>query len=752
MKVNRITKGILLFCSLITIASAAESREYDHARDAYKRGDYAIARIYFENILIDNENREFFPDAFYYLLSIYNRENDFIQFLTYANRFLRSYDYDSRATDVFALLMRVLLDRKAYRIAYEYVKKYNFLVSDLSAMEELGRNLLEHGEPAMADYVLSYCNQSDAVKIMRAATRSDLSERGTILESLSSDPLRALYLTNNLLLMGDTVSAFMSFRNMSGNEFNGGDLYLFVKIALLFDSDNISHDIKKLGTVSGFDRKADLLYALIGEKPTPLFLPGDDEEKLLFLQIYSLDTISRKPPENIFLDSILADVGDTMMQVRELRKEYRNNYHLDSTYCHLLMKRGDYEQASRVISNYLKYENTGRYVRKTMGFYHFTRGDYRLGARNIILSNDKTATATYLLAECLRFMGQGSADLYTSVMAHTADSVLRRKAVRGYVLESYRAESYDDILSVDFVDLADDTALVRLYSRSLARAGKVGRADSLFHVYFQGFDDELLNLYGEYLISNKQYRRAKAYYDSIIQQAAMDLGEGIYYNWAMGSFLNNEMDSALYRFRHYVSHFRRGGHFHDALFKIATLNYLEENYDSAGHYYGLASDDADLMPDAMQNQLISYKKAGNWALVINTGEKMLNMVAEEKHADLHFEIGYALLRVGRPHEAIENLQIAARAKPEPSYYYWLGEAYLGKGDFSRAFHGYQKIVDRYPDDEMWTPTARYKTGITLELLDELDAAKKVYEQLVRERGINDPIAAEANKRLEFLQR
>ena len=52
---------------------------------------------------------------------------------------------------------------------------------------------------------------------------------------------------------------------------------------------------------------------------------------------------------------------------------------------------------------------------------------------------------------------------------------------------------------------------------------------------------------------------------------------------------------------------------------------------------------------------------------------------------------------------------------------------------------------------MWAPTAEYKTGIVLELLDETASARDVYQRIIRERGIEHPIGAEANIRLKQLE-
>jgi TolA-binding protein len=747
MKINSTAVMIMLYLVCASSLFAVDDKPYEYASDAYKRRDYAVARIYFENILNDGGNRQYFPDAQYYLTKIHQEKGDVVEFISSASRFLQSYSYDSRALEIFTLLIRKFMENRAYEVAVQYVQKYEFLVSDISTMEMLGRNLIEQGEYAMADYALSFCSPSDTIKIMRAIINSDYSEREKIFSTMQGAN-RSLYIAENCLLMGDTVKAYFVFRDMTAKNLTREDLYRYAKIALLFDRDNVGQHSGRLRKTKGFEQKADLLDIIAGRQPPMRFVPQDKEEIELYLQICNLDTISRNPPDGVVIDSILRDIVDTLAQVKELRNRYRGNYLLDSLHCQELIKRGDYSAASEVISAYLDYNNTPAFVLKTVGFGQYINRDFERAAKSIILSNNRSPFALYVLAECLRATDRSVPDLYEWVIAQTADSTLREKALRGYVLDRYHAGSYEEVCAVDFQSLMDDTSLIRLYTRSLARCGELGRADSVFYAYFENPDFELFNLYGEYLFDKKQYRNAMAYYDSIIGHVNGG-SDGVYYNWALSAFYNNEMDTALYRFKYYADHFRKGSYFHDALFKIATLNYLREQYDSAAYYYGLAADDEDLMADALENQLISYKKAGDWPLVISAGWKIMGAIDKEE-ADVRFEIGYASLRAGKVNDAIENLQIASRLRQDPGYYYWLGEAYLGKGDFARAFHSYRKIADLYADDEMWAPTAHYKTAIVLELLDELDAAREVYKKIVRERGVNDPIGAEANARLKLI--
>jgi TolA-binding protein len=742
---------ITVLCSLcLNNFSIASDAPYEHARDAYNRGDYAVARIYCENLLDDSENRQYFPDALYYLARIHLQKDDFVEFLSSASRFLQSYSYDSRASEIFTLLLKRLLENRAYRVAVQYVEKYEFLLNDVTVMESLGQGLIQQGELAMADYALSFCAPSDKIKIMRARTNEDYHARDEIFRSLQG-PNRDLYVMENYLHMGDTVGAYLTFRNVNAKGFADEDLYRYAKITLLFAPENTKQYADRLKRTKGFEHKSRLLDFVAGQRALGDFMPQDREEVELFLQVCTMDTVSKSPPDEVSLDSILRDATDTLAQIGELRRRHRGNYYLDSLYCQEMIKRGDYNEAAKIVSVYVGYRNTRPYVLKTIGYSQYANKDFESAAKNIILSNARSPYPVYILAECLRATGHSIPDLYTRVMAQTTDSTLHDKALRAYLLDRYDAEDYDEIRSVPLTALKNDTALIRVHARSLARCGALALADSIFRAYFTDSDYELFDLYGEYLFSEKQYRNAMAYYDSVIGGESGSPHEGIHYNWALAAFYNNDMDTALYRFRYYTEHFKKGRHFHDAIFKIATINYLHDNYDSAAYYYGLAGEDKDLMVDAYQNQLISYKKAGNWPMVISTGRKMLR-VFDKEDSDVRFEIGYASLRAGKVNDAIDNLQIASRLGSDPGYYYWLGEAYLGKGDFTRAFHSYQRIADLFSGDEMWAPTARYKTGIVLELLDEMDAAREVYRKIVKERGVNDPIGAEADARLKLMSK
>jgi TolA-binding protein len=751
MKNNLMSLSVLLLAVFATPSIlSAQNEDYEYALEAYERGDDIVARIYFEITLADSSCRHLYSSATYYLAKIHDQRSEFVPFFHYASRFLKDYQFDARATDVFELLMKRLIEKRAYVLAYDYLRTYDYLISDDSFLETLAQGLIEQGMPSMADYVLSLCAESDTVKIMRAFLNDDYQERGRMFQTLEGIS-QGLYMTENYLMMGDTVGAFLSFRDMTDQEFSGNMLFRYAKIALLLDRDDVDDCIERLRTNSEFANKANLLEAIANCAWRTKIIPQDDEESMLCQNLYALDTIAREAPENVNLDSLLSNTADTLALLKSLNRTYRENYLIDSLYCQQLARQGRYIEAARTISPYLKYCNVQAYVRAILGVRDYTNAAFDRAATNIILSEQKSPFTAYILAECLFALGKEAAEFYNVAMSDTGDSTLYSKALNGFIRDRYKAGDYKKICSADVSALAGDTTLVRIYAYSLARCGRRETADSIFQVCFGGPDPKLIESYGEYLIEQKQYNRAQVFYDSVVQQEITGELDALYYDWALVQFLNEEMDTALQRFRYYTEHFPHGTRIHDAFFKIATLHYLNTDYDSAAFYYGLASKGDSIMLDAFRNQLICYKKDGDWSGVIATGQTLSALVDKNEEADICFEIGYASLRSGKIKQAIDNLLAASRLKPDPRYYYWLAEAYLAKGDFARAFYGYHKIIQRYADDEMWLPTAQYKTGIVLELIGEIGAARAVYKKIVKDKGIGDPIGAEANARLQHIE-
>lgn len=290
---------------------------------------------------------------------------------------------------------------------------------------------------------------------------------------------------------------------------------------------------------------------------------------------------------------------------------------------------------------------------------------------------------------------------------------------------------------------------MKLYLYSLAHVGRKKEADALFSQYFMYQDYNMANHYGEYLIERKKYTRAEDYYDSLVHSVEGYLPNAIYYNWALIPFMRGEIDTALSRFNlSFINSKKVDREYYKTAFKIATIHYLKNQFDTAAYYYELASEYDSLRYDALNNRLVCFKKSGDWEKVIESGKSMLPNASEDEKLDIRFDIGYAYLRSGAARKAIEHLKFAAGAESSPEFYYWLAEAYLATGEPAKALYQYRKIVQLFPKDEMWTPTALYKTGVVFEFMNETEEAKKIYEKIVSERGVGDTWGIEAQKRLK----
>ncbi len=745
------SRSIILKVYFITLCffifTSGETDDFFHGEQAFQKGEYKLAEIYFSHLLADEPFNEHIPDAVYYMAKIYEIQGNFIDMVTYANRFLEDFKYDIRGKEIFNLVLTQLGRAKAYSVALEYIKRYDYLIDDFQILERIGNGLFEQNRLMLADYIFSLCSQTDTIKIIRAQLNKDHAERKEIYESVENVKGK-IYLTEFLLETGDTIAAFQTYNGIDHEILHVALLYRYAKLSKLFDRRELPEILEELMITPGFDKKAKLLDEQFSFQS--LIIPDDQEELKLLIEHLGQDTVMTTLPDTVNIDSIMPDsiTEEGLLFLHDTLGDY---YFLDSLYCDFLISNSRISEAYTVIKPYLIYKNTQNFTRKVRALMSYANGEYQLAAKDLILANVKHPLYRFILANSLTKLGFDAIAIYEDLLHVTSDSVfifrVNKKLLDGYL----SVGKYKSITKLDLQIFENDTSLVRIYAHSLAHIGKKHKADSLLSQYFLEPDYDYLNHYGENLIEGKKYKAAAVLYDSLTSLADKRLPGIIYYNWALIPFAKGQADTALYRFQLFFDDLKKDEIYAKTSFKIATIKYLQHEFDSAAFYYDLASKDDDLRLDALQNQLICYKKTGNWSMVIETGRKILPMTSGDEEVDVQFEIGYGFLRSGRTREAVDYLTNAAKSKPSPAFYYWLAEAYVAKGDFSRALYQYLRIVDLFPADEMWTPTAEYKIGIAFELMEEFKEAKKVYNGIIRRRGAQDTWGIEAQKRLEILE-
>lgn len=737
----------VVFCAILVLAGMLSGTEgdYEKGEAAYREGAYHTAEVFFQTVLREDPHHARVPDAMFYLIKIYELREDMPALLAWVQRFLADCPYDNRRQDVLGIVMQRFLARNAYGIAYDFLSRYEFLIRDAELLEDIAVGLMQQRDLRLADSVLALCPASDTVNILRALLAETDDERRHYYRVVSGEKGH-LYMMELLLATGDTVQAFEIFRGVDKKNVRDDMLFRYARIALLFDDAYFTTIIDRLLDMPQYRHTALFLRALQSGELDRSLKPQDAQECSLLIETMSRRVIPREDfsdvlgEDTISLDSIVGMIA-----------QHGPHFMLDSLHTEKLLALGDTAGALRVIAPYVRYTNTAGYARTIRGMHFYNDHDHEGAATDFLLAQITQPETKFMLAQALSSMGIDAADLYDQVLKSTQDTVLLRATTRQLITIQFDRGEYDRVITHDpqlFFRGPEDTTVLRKYVYSLARRGERETADMWCAQYELSPDDEQANYYGEYLIDTKRFTKARTYYDSLVEASE---SSAFLYNWALVPFMRGDLDTAQTRFTFLMERHPRTGDYYRTAFKLATILYLEERFDSAASLYGIAREDTTLTRDALQNQLICYKKSGSWFKVVKTGTEILSMDIDDDEHETGFEIGYAWLRAGRPERATAYLRVAARVHPSPEYYYWLAEAYLAKADFSRALYFYRTIGDVFPGDDMWTPTALYKTGIVLEFMDAKDEAMAVYRHIIRTRGASDTWGVEAQRRIEYLE-
>jgi TolA-binding protein len=740
----------LLSVLVIVLPVMLHADDFTSALDAYEKGNYVLAQAYYKYFLDTSPMDPRVDDALYYLIKIYDAREDRVNFLSAAYRFLTTHAHDARCQEVYNCLLDKLVEGHAYVLAYEYVQRFDYFDPDSATLTDVALGLYACGIDSCAASALKQCAQGDTVLLLRALLSLDPEEKKALYKEID-DMKGQVYLAEYLLAQADTIGAYDVFTTIESSDMSIALKYRYLKLCRLYDQDIYAEISEELRTASAYRNKVELLQACDRGARPRMIQPADSEEYVLYVQCMQQDTIARFLPEEISADSIDFDTLDSGT-LRLLRQSFEDNYYLDSAYVEQLIIEKRYDEAWSIMSAYIDYANTVAFARSVCALHNWAAGDYERAGVNILLCQNDTPLMQFVLADAFQQCGKDAQALYKAVFETTKDSLLRADAAQRRAVLLFHDGQYKDLASIPFEYLEDNNECVEYCLYSLARVGDLGLSDSLHSVLFGGgSDSRILDGYGEYLIERKKLQQAASLYDSLVIYSEGAVDPSIYYNYCLVPFMAGDLDTAQVRLRHFIAHYQNSTQYPAALFKLATIYYFDQKFDSAGYFYGMASADDELRMDALENQLICYKKAGDWKKTIDAGKELLTHAPSGEHADALFEVGYAYLRSGNARQAVKYLSKAVQDTVTPEYLYWLGEVYLGKGDFLRALYHYQKIIRLFPKDEMWTPTAHYKVGIVYEFMDEIGEAQKVYHDIIQRRGVGDPWGMEAQRRLEELE-
>lgn len=721
--------------------------DYELGLRHFEKGDYQVARAYFENFCRQHPDAAEVAEAVYYQIRIADRQGDLSRFWILALSYLNEHRIAARREEIFNLFLHRLLILDGYLLAFDFIERYDYLNVDSLLRWQISRGLA-HIAPSN-DYIWTILPQDDSILIIRASHASSPARRDSLYARISGLQGTLLRMENHLAA-GDTLAAYWLYQDNHWSAVPDDLVFRWARVARLFDRRHFDALLTRLAQLPASKNHLWLLQKWEYGTAAGRFTTADAEEAMIAALIANQDSTTRRPPENLDLFGRLAQTDDTSAVLTKARQEYPGTFYLDSLWCQLLLMQGDTTAAWMTIEPYLGFWNTARFARSIRARFWYKKRNIDAALLDLILAQDHSSAGNYLFAECLNTRGQDAEAIYQAVADETPDTLLAKKAIARCLDHRYARRNWTAIAAMDADRLAFDPALLRRYALALVRIGQKTRADSIWLTVNAGFDPEYADQYGEYLIEQRRFDQAEALYDSLSANH-VSLSEQILYHRALISFQAGAYDTARSRFQQLLRAFPTGERTAAAYFKLASILYMNGDFDSAGVYYGLAARDSALQRDAWRNQIISLKKAEAWTEEIEAAQRFLPVAPDTEKAEVFFEIGYAYLRRGDFRHSIDYLKKAAAERGIPEFHYWLAEAYLGRGDFMHALYHYQTIITKFSKDEMWAPTAEFKCGLALEFLNALDEARTHYLNIIKKRGSTDIWGAEAAKRLEMMQ-
>jgi len=192
---------------------------------------------------------------------------------------------------------------------------------------------------------------------------------------------------------------------------------------------------------------------------------------------------------------------------------------------------------------------------------------------------------------------------------------------------------------------------------------------------------------------------------------------------------------------------------------LGDFYYKSKQFENAiGAFKKIINDEkaGDVLPTAMRYLIKTYSDLGLWDAALATTRDYIQKFPEaEDLLQKKVQIGIFYINLHEYQRAIEYLKEIlkeADKETEPEIQYWIGKCYFNLGQYERAISEYLKV--RYltkPTKLPWDVTAQYESGLAYMKLGEMEKAKQIFQQIIREQGANSEYGRIARKRINEIE-
>jgi len=149
----------------------------------------------------------------------------------------------------------------------------------------------------------------------------------------------------------------------------------------------------------------------------------------------------------------------------------------------------------------------------------------------------------------------------------------------------------------------------------------------------------------------------------------------------------------------------------------------------------------------LYNLGIAYSESGQYEESAETLEEAL--VYNPLNANVLAALGFTYARMGETNKAIQKLEYAIKADPDNFYALRNLAGLYGKvRDFKSSYETFRKAQELQPD----SIEVKYGIAQTQEYMDEKEKAMEMYEEILSEERVTEPIRKQAQEQLDGLKR
>ncbi len=196
-----------------------------------------------------------------------------------------------------------------------------------------------------------------------------------------------------------------------------------------------------------------------------------------------------------------------------------------------------------------------------------------------------------------------------------------------------------------------------------------------------------------------------------------------------------------------------------ALFKVANLAARNGDDEAARKAYQQLVDEYphhSLRVKAMKGLAMSWRRLERYDKALEVYHSLLEQEADLPDAEqILSDIAYCYHEAGRYELSIAAYQrVMPLLNDEDQAYgqFWIADSLEKLRRFEEAAAAYLKIPYLYPKSGQLPVTAQLKAAEVYQKMSELDAAKRLYEKVIKQHGANSQWGAEAVRRLDALQK